>query len=70
MGLEPHPNFAKCAGHLGRWDGPSGITFGLDGMPLYMRGPHDDTYAVISTLRKTVGEGNFQHVGQFGWQEK
>jgi len=23
LGFEPHPDFAKCAGHLGEWDGPS-----------------------------------------------
>jgi hypothetical protein len=24
LGFEPHPDFAKCAGHLGEWDGSSG----------------------------------------------
>lgn len=66
LGLEPHPDFAKCAGHLGEWNGSSDITFGRDGMPLYMPGPHDNVHAVMSTLRKAVGDGNFHYVGQLG----
>jgi hypothetical protein len=62
LGLEPHPDFAKCAGHLGEWTGPSDITFGRDGMPLYIEGPHDNALAVISKLRQTAGEGNFRFV--------
>jgi hypothetical protein len=66
MGFEPHPDFAKCAGHLGEWDGPSDITFGREGMPMYIQGPHDDTFAIMATLRKTVGEGNFHYVAGIG----
>lgn len=62
LGFEPHPDFAKCAGHLGEWDGPGDITFGRDGMPVYIEGPHDNTLAIMATLRKTVGEGNFHYV--------
>ncbi len=66
MGFEPHPDFAKCAGHLGEWNGPSDITFGRDGMPTYIQGPHDDTFRIMATLRKTVGDGNFHHLTQLG----
>jgi hypothetical protein len=66
MGLEPHPDFAKCAGHLGEWDGSRDIAFGRDGMPLYIQGPHDDMYTVMSTLRKTVGDGKFHYVSRIG----
>ena len=66
LGFEPHPDFAKCAGHLGDWDGSSDIAFGRDGMPMYIQGPHDDMYTVISTLRKTVGDGNFHYLGRVG----
>lgn len=66
MGFEPHPDFAKCAGHLGEWDGPSDITFGRDGMPVYIQGPYDDTFGIMATLRKTVGEGNFHYVAGIG----
>jgi hypothetical protein len=66
MGFEPHPDFAKCAGHLGEWDESSDIAFGRDGMPMYIQGPHDDAYAVMSTLRKTAGDGKFHYVGGIG----
>jgi hypothetical protein len=33
---------------------------------MYIRGPHDDVYAVISALRKTVGDGKFHYVGRIG----
>jgi hypothetical protein len=66
LGFEPHPDFAKCAGHLGEWEESSDITFGRYGMPLYIQGPHDDKYAVLSTLRKTVGEGKFHYVSRVG----
>jgi hypothetical protein len=64
MGFEPHPDFAKCAGHLGDWSGASDITFGRDGMPMYIQGPHDDTFAIMATLRKSVGDGNFHYLTQ------
>jgi hypothetical protein len=66
MGLEPHTDFAKCAGHLGEWNGSCDITFGRDGMPVYIQGPHDDMFTVMATLRKTVGDGNFHYVCQIG----
>lgn len=62
LGLEPYPDYAKCAGHLGEWAGPSDITFGRDGKPLYINGPRDDTFGVISALRKSVGDDNFHYV--------
>jgi hypothetical protein len=66
MGLEPHPDFAKCAGLLGDWNGSSDITFGRDGIPTYIEGPHDDTFRIMATLRQTVGDGNFHYLAQIG----
>jgi hypothetical protein len=66
LGFEPHPDFAKCAGHLGEWSGPSDITFGRDGMPMYVQGPHDDMLRIMATLRNTVGDGNFHYLAQIG----
>lgn len=62
LGFEPHHDFAAAAGHLGTWDETSAITFGQDGMPLYISGPHDAPGSVIRTLTRTVGEGNFHYV--------
>lgn len=59
LGFEPHPDFATAAGHLGSWAGPSAITFGRDGKPFYIEGPHDDSAKVMSTLARTAGPDNF-----------
>jgi hypothetical protein len=66
LGFEPYPGFAKCARLLGEWDGSSDVTFGRDGMPMYVQGPHDDMFSVLSTLRKSVGDGNFHYYGTIG----
>jgi hypothetical protein len=62
LGFEPHQDFGTAAGHLGKWTGPSAITFGRDGKPFYMQGPYDDPYAVIQTLNRTVGRDNYHYV--------
>jgi hypothetical protein len=62
LGFDPHPDFAAAAGHLGSWTGPSTITFGKDGKPLYISGPYDDPHPVIRTLERAVGRGNFDFV--------
>lgn len=59
IGFEPAPDFAAAAAHLGPWDEVSAITFGRDGQPLYVAGPYDKPDAVLSTLNRTVGRGNF-----------
>jgi hypothetical protein len=59
LGFEPHPDFAGAADHLGPWTGPSAITFGKDGAPLYIEGPYDDAAKVMATLQQSVGKGNF-----------
>jgi hypothetical protein len=64
LGFEPHPDFAACAGHLGTWSGSSDITFGRDGKPTYIQGPHDDAGRIIKTLRRSVGDGNFDYLTQ------
>lgn len=66
LGFEPHPDFARGAALLGEWaEGSSDITFGQDGKPFYINGPRDDTFGVMATLRKSVGDGNFDYLIQF-----
>lgn len=70
LGFEPHRDFYLLGANL-LLDPPdvhprtNGVTFGNDGKPLYVSGPHD-TQAVISsvmrTLRRTCGEGNFDYI--------
>ena len=60
LGFEPHPDFARGAELLGVWTaGSSDVTFGMDGKPTYVSGPHDDARRIVATLRRTVGDGNF-----------
>jgi hypothetical protein len=62
LGFEPAPDFAATTGHLGAWEETSAITFGRDGTPLYVQGPHDNPSATIRTLTRSVGEGNFHYL--------
>ncbi len=63
LGFEPHPDFKAAAGHLGEpWQDTSAITFGRDGVPFYISGPHDNPNAVLRTLTRSVGEGGFDYV--------
>jgi hypothetical protein len=64
LGFEPHRDFAGCASHLGPWEGSSDITFGREGKPMYIQGPHDDAASIIRTLRRSVGDDNFHYVCQ------
>jgi len=61
LGFEPHPDFPAAAGHLGPWQETSAITFGQDGEPFYIQGPHDDPDRVMRTLTRSVGGGNFHY---------
>lgn len=57
LGFEPHADFESAAGHLGDpWQEMSAITFGHDGVPFYVSGPHDNPNAVLRTLARSVGE--------------
>ena len=61
LGFEPHPDFRRAGRALGSWDGPSSITFGRDGKPLYVNGPHDHPQRVLATLERAVGRGGFHY---------
>jgi hypothetical protein len=67
LGFEPHPDFHRLQADL-VLDPPDAhprknqVAFGKNGKPFYIAGPYDDKYkvmAVLNTLRRTVGEGNF-----------
>jgi hypothetical protein len=55
LGFEPHPDFEACAGHLGEWHGPSVITFGYQGKPLFIQGPEDDAAHIMKRLNARSG---------------
>jgi hypothetical protein len=60
LGFEPAPGFGAVSDHLGEWTGPSAVTFGMDGEPHFIQGPYDDSAKILKTLRRSVGDGNFQ----------
>ncbi|MEC3976564.1 helix-turn-helix domain-containing protein [Amycolatopsis sp. H20-H5] len=62
LGFEPHEDFPHVEAHLGPWTGPSAITFGKEGRPFYVNGPHDHSLAILSTLKRTAGAGNFDTI--------
>lgn len=62
LGFEPHPDFPATATHLGDWAETSAITFGQDGRPMYISGPHDNPKAVLRTLSRTIGDGSFHYL--------
>jgi hypothetical protein len=59
LGFEPHPDFGPCRAQLGAWHGPGAFEFGK---PLFIQGPDDDAAAIIRTLERTAGQGNFHYV--------
>lgn len=61
LGFDPHPDFRQARAHLGPWSGPSPITFGRDGKPTYISGPHDDPDHVLRTLQRAVGRKGFDY---------
>jgi hypothetical protein len=62
LGFEPHSDFGACAGHLGEWQGPSVISFGYQGKPLFIAGPQDDAARIMKTLKRKVGRGGYHHI--------
>ncbi|MGB0563332.1 MAG: hypothetical protein ACPGVO_16235 [Spirulinaceae cyanobacterium] len=67
LGFEPHADFEQGKAHLGEWDGTPQLSFGgKDGQPHFFSGPYDDSQAIIATLEKNVGSGNFHYTALVG----
>jgi len=62
LGFEPAADFALTAPYLGIPTGPTAIRFGREGKPFYISGPYDNPRAVIETLEKTAGPGNYHYL--------
>jgi hypothetical protein len=62
LGFEPHRDFTAAESHLGDWAGPSPITFGREGKPFFIAGPHDNPTRIVKTLERSVGRDNFDYV--------
>lgn len=59
LGFDPHPDFRIAKPHLGPWQPPSAIQFGLDGKPFFQQGPYDNPARILRTLDRSVGPGNY-----------
>ncbi len=59
LGFDPHPDFYQAKAHLGTWQPPSRIQFGLHGKPHFQQGPYDNPNRIIRTLNRTIGTGNY-----------
>ena len=66
LGFEAHRDIQPARFALGSWEGPSAITFGMDGKPHYINGPHEDPQRVLATLERTVGRGGFHYTVALG----
>jgi hypothetical protein len=61
LGFPPHLDSRRALRALGSWEGPSAITFGMNGKPLYINGPYEDAERVLATLERTVGRDGFHY---------
>ena len=66
LGFEAHRDFRRARFVLGSWQGPSAITFGMDGKPHYINGPYEDPQRVLATLERAVGRGGFHYTVSLG----
>ncbi len=66
LGFEPHRDFEQSKVHLGESTSEIGLKFGRNGKPCYVEGPYDNTTKIINTLKKSVGDGNFDYLYGIG----
>lgn len=72
LGFSPHKDFTKTTEYL--LDEVSTveymeIEFGKEGKPSFVAGPYDNSEQVLATLKKNVGEGNFDFIAAHGMDE-
>lgn len=69
FGFSPEKDFALNQYVLeprGELDEPYDITFGRNGKPFYIAGPHDNVARIMRQLEKTAGPGNFDYLTMVG----
>ncbi len=62
LGFEPHRDFEQSKAHLGELTSEISLKFGRNGKPCYVEGPYDDGIKIMNTLKKSVGDGNFNYL--------
>ncbi len=64
-GFRPDPDFTLAQLVLDPPDAyprTGAVTFGKDGKPFYVSGPHDNVTAIMNTLLRTAGPDNFDYL--------
>ena len=69
FGFEPEKDFALSQYLLaprGELEEPYHLTFGKDGKPFFIAGPHDNVARIMRQLEKTAGPGNYHFLAPIG----
>ena len=69
FGFEPQQDFALSQYLLtprGELEEPYDLTFGKDGKPFFINGPHDNIPRILRQLEKTAGPGNYDYMAMVG----
>jgi hypothetical protein len=69
FGFEPEKDFATSQYILaprGELEESYKLTFGKDGKPFFIAGPHDNVNRIMRQLEKTAGPGNFHYIMPLG----
>jgi hypothetical protein len=69
FGFEPEKDFAISQYLLaprGELEEPYKLTFGKDGKPFFISGPHDNVARILRQLEKTAGPGNYDYLAMLG----
>ena len=69
FGFEPEKDFMLSQYLLaprGELEEPYKLTFGKDGKPFFIAGPHDNVERIMRQLDKTAGPGNYDVVAMLG----
>jgi hypothetical protein len=69
FGFEPQKDFNVSQYLLaprGEYEEPYDLTFGKDGKPFFIAGPHDNVARIMRQLDKTAGPGNYHYITPIG----
>ncbi|HXX78263.1 MAG TPA: hypothetical protein VEI53_07220 [Ktedonobacteraceae bacterium] len=69
FGFEPEKDFVLSQYLLpprGELEEPYKLTFGKDGKPFFISGPHDNVERILRQLDKTAGPGNYHYMAMIG----
>lgn len=69
FGFQPEKDFAISQYMLaprGELEEPYHLTFGREGKPFFIAGPHDNVTSVLRQLDKTAGPGNYNFLAPIG----